>query len=54
MSMTGNEDQDAPDSREEQNNPARKPEQEQESERRASESRTPTPHVTTVPRIKPS
>lgn len=52
MSITGNEDQDAPDSREEQHDPTRKPEP--EPERRVSEPRTPAPLVTTVPRIKPS
>lgn len=48
MSMTGNENQDAPDTGEEENNgSARQPEP-------AFESPAPAPHTTTVPRIKPS
>ena len=48
MSTTGKEDQDAPDTgKKEHDDPARKPEP-------PLDPKSPTPHTTTVPRIKPT
>ncbi len=52
MSMTGKEDQDAPDTgKEEHDDSSRKPEPVPDPE---LEPMSPAPHTTTVPRIKPT
>jgi hypothetical protein len=47
MSITGNDNQDAPDTEEEQNGTSQQPEPD-------FEPRAPAPHTTTAPRIKPN